>query len=500
MNLRVKKKNKEREIIITTKMPKNRRQKKPTNHKNTPETSDQPAELNALDVLLERFFSPEKNSVVEEEELNNMRKRKVIVNDGKMVKKGKRTKRFNNNNNKVQERDGNVDLALGTGRIEDEDGIIAQNAGDNNSELNYEECARTQNTKDVASSSTNPRTSVDELDRCVLWKKARQNKEGVYVDDAVREKAEHIIVQDLQAQFDGILPEVPPTTPSSEKISSNANNTESRKHLTTPSVEYGSIKSQGSSGYLNDDQPLHLVLKTDWQLKNKGNTEPGMTPPESDSRIGKEEENQDDGDKSGPIQAFASLIDQIMSTDNIVIPVQSVIFEGEEVECAHLGKPDLVHLCNMQDLTAGCIITYISFLYDKSPNYQERYGFVNPAAISSARGSDASFIITKRLQAARKDQLMFIPYKTRVLPILYGRGWRRQNNGKYSKGTQILAINHPDDSYVSSTWINECCLELQKKKKDVSKTKAYDHQIGYEMPFFKPSMDESMHGQGVPSP
>ncbi|KAF9615033.1 hypothetical protein IFM89_021604 [Coptis chinensis] len=29
---------------------------------------------------------------------------------------------------------------------------------------------------------------------------------------------------------------------------------------------------------------------------------------------------------------------------------------------------------------------------------------------------------------------------------------------------------------------------------------AYDHQTGYEMPFFRPSMDESMRGQGVPSP
>ncbi|KAF9607970.1 hypothetical protein IFM89_003890 [Coptis chinensis] len=29
---------------------------------------------------------------------------------------------------------------------------------------------------------------------------------------------------------------------------------------------------------------------------------------------------------------------------------------------------------------------------------------------------------------------------------------------------------------------------------------AYDHQTSYEMSFFRPSMDESMRGQGVPSP
>ncbi|KAL5728871.1 hypothetical protein ACHQM5_001901 [Ranunculus cassubicifolius] len=115
-------------------------------------------------------------------------------------------------------------------------------------------------------------------------------------------------------------------------------------------------------------------------------------------------------EKSGPIQAFSSFIDQSMPTNEIIVPIQNVIFDGE-VE-VHLQKAHLMQFCNMQEITASCIVSYTGFLYQKLNSYQESYGFVNPASINCAWGPEASSLITKRLQNGKKDQLVFIPYKS----------------------------------------------------------------------------------------
>ncbi|PIA35546.1 hypothetical protein AQUCO_03500122v1 [Aquilegia coerulea] len=422
-------------------------------------------------------------------------------------------------------------------------------------------------------------TSVDKLDRCDLWKKARQNKKGLYLDDAVREKAELIdeltkqkkdgnlviqvnddiltlalgtpehsgrvraagpfitpaayfnhpkrnsrknvtelqqkvneqadkilevnqMIHELQAEYDVIppqgLPIIPSSEntviPSSENTGSNTNNSDSRKHLVTPFVETKSCGSQDWSGCPNDD--YHLESESDCQSMDKRNTKSDLPPVKSNCRIGKskqcrlavdskanivahgmvfervelnekihsvplgennirvaieyaispnallpvpvigemtmvkdaigscvawpkefvltgveEVECQAAGENSGPIHAFASLIDQIMSTDSITIAMQNGIF-GEQVEAYH-NKADLMCLCNMQDITGSCIITYIRVLYDNLVSHGEKYVFVNPVSISSARGPDASAIITKRLQTAKTDKFFFVPYNMR---------------------------------------------------------------------------------------
>ncbi|KAF5195085.1 hypothetical protein FRX31_015326 [Thalictrum thalictroides] len=422
-------------------------------------------------------------------------------------------------------------------------------------------------------------TSVDKLDRCDLWKKARQNKKGLYVDDAVREKAELIdeltkqkkdgnlviqvnddiltlalgtpehsgrvraagpfvtpaayfnhpkrnsrknvselqqkvneqadkilevnqMIQELQAEYDVVPPQGLPilpssentVIPSSENTVSSTNNSDSRKHLTTPLVETRSCGSQDWSGCPNDD--YHLESETDCQSMDKRNTKSDLPPVKLNSRIGKSKQCrlavdlkanivahgtvfervelnekvhsvplgeantrvaveyaispnallpvpvigemtmvkdaigscvawpkdfvltgveevvcQAAGEKYGPVQAFASLIDQIMSTDGISIAMQNGIF-GEEVEAYH-NKADLMYLCNMQEITGSCIITYIRVLYDNLVSSGEKYVFINPASISSARGPDASAIITKRLQNTKTDTFFFVPYNTR---------------------------------------------------------------------------------------
>lgn len=68
-------------------------------------------------------------------------------------------------------------------------------------------------------------------------------------------------------------------------------------------------------------------------------------------------ENQAAGEECGPIQAFASFVDQMVLTDYITVPMQSAIFEaGFE---AHLHKDHLLLMCNMQEISDSCIITYI---------------------------------------------------------------------------------------------------------------------------------------------
>ncbi|OVA10845.1 hypothetical protein BVC80_7577g2 [Macleaya cordata] len=97
------------------------------------------------------------------------------------------------------------------------------------------------------------------------------------------------------------------------------------------------------------------------------------------------------------------------SVPYISVPVDAVVF-GTDMEL-YLDLDDIRYLCQMEDLSANCIMVYMRHLYDKLTlrRLQEKYEFINPASVSSAKDDDVSKIITERLQNT-KCEWVLLPY------------------------------------------------------------------------------------------
>ncbi|KAF9593558.1 hypothetical protein IFM89_024176 [Coptis chinensis] len=218
-------------------------------------------------------------------------------------------------------------------------------------------------------------SSVEHDDRSVKWLRARQKKNGEFVNDATMEIAERI-VEDGDT-LSKMLPNLEISTPKEgdgdfdapEKASNDKkSNKQEEKHDLLGSEK---ARKDNKGKQIKD---FGVVAKSKKALPN--------------FEISTPQETLDEMERS--IREYGDILDNTMeSSDNIVIPIERELF-GEEIELGHFSieKSDLLDICSMDWLSVSCMTTYMKYLYGSFMSSQERYTFANPSNFTNYGNDD----------------------------------------------------------------------------------------------------------------
>ncbi|KAM7461452.1 hypothetical protein LguiA_029573 [Lonicera macranthoides] len=201
-----------------------------------------------------------------------------------------------------------------------------------------------------------------------------------------REKDKDRQIQMLTAQLaksqNGSL-----TSPLLEKVSSNTQKSNNKKFAkpssdlsgsyNSPSkrknVKVSSLKRKNEKVTPSKRKSEKLTTATWKNEKVNGNAQMQHQNPMSSpiSNIGKVSKSQDGGDET-TVMEFAIMVDVIMKTDAIRIPMN--IF-GDNLESTYVPKHELIRFCKMEELDIVCIYAYMSGLKALVVKGIELHGF-----------------------------------------------------------------------------------------------------------------------------
>ncbi|KAF9619393.1 hypothetical protein IFM89_006580 [Coptis chinensis] len=231
-------------------------------------------------------------------------------------------------------------------------------------------------------------SSVEHDDRSVKWLRARQKKNGEFVNDTTMEIAKKNYLLNIQVEdgdtFSKMLPNLEISTPKEgdgdfdapEKASNDKkSNKQEEKHDLLGSEK---ARKDNKGKQIKD---FGVVAKSKKALPNFEIS----TPQEK-------EETLDEMECS--IREYGDMLDNTMeSSDNIVIPIERELF-GEDIELGHFSieKSDLLDICSMDWLSVSCMTTYMKYLYGSFMSSQERYTFANPSNFTNYGNDDGEKI------------------------------------------------------------------------------------------------------------
>ncbi|KAF9601399.1 hypothetical protein IFM89_019252 [Coptis chinensis] len=84
------------------------------------------------------------------------------------------------------------------------------------------------------------------------------------------------------------------------------------------------------------------------------------------------------GEVASQLQKFGKIIEKMMKSSQISIPLEKGVFE-EEIAFNYFLKSDLLDVCNMKKLEVNSMTAYLRFLYDRFESSRAKYGFFHPS-------------------------------------------------------------------------------------------------------------------------
>ncbi|KAF9606677.1 hypothetical protein IFM89_027721 [Coptis chinensis] len=84
------------------------------------------------------------------------------------------------------------------------------------------------------------------------------------------------------------------------------------------------------------------------------------------------------GEVASQLQKFGKIIEKMMKSSQISIPLEKGVFE-EEIAFNRFFKSDLLDVCNMKKLKVNLMTAYLRFLYNRFEISRAKYGFFHPS-------------------------------------------------------------------------------------------------------------------------
>ncbi|KAF9610342.1 hypothetical protein IFM89_022012 [Coptis chinensis] len=118
------------------------------------------------------------------------------------------------------------------------------------------------------------------------------------------------------------------------------------------------------------------------------------------------------GEVASQLQKFGKIIEKMMKSSQISIPLEKGVFE-EEIAFNYFLKSDLLDVCNMKKLEVNSMTAYLRFSTTRFESSRAKYGFFHPSHFNDfGDREEMKRNLIKRMKVVRKDQLIFVPYST----------------------------------------------------------------------------------------
>ncbi|KAK1550803.1 hypothetical protein Q3G72_025108 [Acer saccharum] len=118
------------------------------------------------------------------------------------------------------------------------------------------------------------------------------------------------------------------------------------------------------------------------------------------------------------LKAFATLVDRCVTPSTDIVIKNDCDMFGYKCS-THISLDDCRHILSMVEIGVACLNVYIRLLYDelKENEMAGQFGFINPASVSlsgglanSKRSIEKSRMVAKGLENASQSRYVFIPY------------------------------------------------------------------------------------------